>query len=188
MLDVLKQDDYETMIGNIKSAVSSDDMEISHYAAAFVADTIARYKNREQELRNRMEKNPTTENIKGYIAYIQDIVEADLFSEPDEKRYLSFLDQASRMLYEEDAGSLPDHTAAFLMERFRKAVDGDRAAFWIQVIKDRSGESLECFKTYAEYCFANGDREAFFEHLDSVRHSSVVLDNEALEWIRFFAL
>lgn len=187
LMEVLKKDSYTSMIGNIKDAVGSDDNEVSHYAATFITDTIARYKARELELRKQAEKNPSPENLSGYIRFLQDIVDSGLFEGPEQERFLMLLDGAARNLYETDEDSFPELTAAILLKQLQAVGNEEKAEYWLTVIKERSGTSLVCFKTYAEYCFAKEDRKAFFAHLESVKSSSVVLDNEALEWIRFFA-
>lgn len=187
LMEVLKQDDYINMISNIKDAVSSEDQEISHYAATFVTETITRYKGREMELRRQMEKNPSPENLAVYVEYVREVLDSNLFEGLEYNRFLAQLDSAAWLLYSSSPEMLLDSHVTALFHYFLNAGHEEKTEEWLAVIRERSLESLECFKAYAAFCFALGDRDAFFDLLDRIKQSGVVLDNEALEWIRFFA-
>lgn len=187
LMDVLKQDDYENMIDNIKDAVSSEDQEISHYAATFVTETIGRYKGREMELRKQMEKNPTPENIIGYIDYVKDILDSNLFEGIEKDRLLGMYDRAAWDLYGKAPELLLDSHVTSLFRYFQAAGGEDKMNDWLDVIRERSMDSLECFKEYVAYSYEKEDKETFFTLLERVKYSNVILDNEAVEWIRYFA-
>ena len=187
LMDVLKKDDYTDMIKGIQYAVSSNDKEVSHYAATFVTDTIARYKARELELRGQMEKNPSAENLSTYINYVRDMLDSDLFTGLEKERYVNICDTAATLLYENFPENFLDSYATSMLKYSYEELDFDKIKKWLTIIGRRSSESLECFKTYAAFCFALEKKDAFFRTLDRVKHSNVVLDSEALEWIRFFS-
>lgn len=187
LIDVLKQDDYVQMIDNIKGAVSSEDTEVSHYAATFVSETSARYKSREMELRQQMEKNPTEDNQVTYINYLVEVIDSGLFVGIELRRFLFLFDQAAWMLYGTAPEKLLDSHVTTLVQNFQNIGNEEKTNEWLAIVKERSTDSLECFKAYAAHCYSLGDREGFYRLLDGVKRSGISLDSEALEWIRFFA-
>lgn len=187
LMEILKQDDFTNLIDNIKDAVGSEDKEISHYAATFISETSARYKAREQELRRQVKKNPTTENLVTYLSYVREALDTTLFEGLEKERFLVQYDEAAWKLYEHRPDMLLDSHVTGLFQFYINENNADKMEEWLFVIKERSMDSLECFKAYAGYCYASGDKEEFFRLLEDIRRSSVSLDNEALEWVRFFA-
>lgn len=187
LMEVLKQDDYGDMISNIKDAVTDDDKEVSHYAATFVSETSARFKARESELRKQVEKNSSNENLITYIEYVRDMIDSGIFSGMEQKRYIYMLDHSAWALYERDPELLLDSMVTSLVVYFRNLGDQEKTESWMDVVRVRSLESLECFKAFAAHCYAVQDKEGFFSLLESVKHSRIALDSEALEWIRYFA-
>lgn len=187
LMEVLKQDDYTNMIDSIKDAVSSEDKEISHYAATFVSETISRYKGRELELRKQMEKNPVPENLVIYIDYVREVLDSNLFEGLEKERFLTLYDSTAWTLYEKAPELLLDSHVTALFRNFEKAGGEAKMNDWLDVVKERSMDSLECFKEYLAYSCEQGDKETFFALLEQVKYSNVILDNEAVEWIRFFA-
>lgn len=187
LMEILKQDDYINMIDNIKDAVSSEDKEISHYAATFVTETSARYKARELELRKQLEKNPTGEIMLTYLDYIKEALDTHLFVGLEKERFLASYDAAAWKLYEQEPEALPDRHVTALFHFFAGEGNAEKMNEWLGVIRERCMSSLECFKAYASYSYALKDRETFFELLENVKHSSISLDSESLDWIRFFA-
>ena len=186
MLELLKQGDFTHMIDNIKDAVGSEDKEISHYAATFISEMSARYKAREHELRTQVYKNPTAENLVSYLAYVREALDTELFEGVEKEQFLSRYDAQAWHLYERWPQMLLDSHVTGLFRFYIREQNADKMEEWLSVIKERSMDSLECFKSYAAYCYASGEKEQFFRLLEDIRHSNVVLDNESLEWVRFF--
>lgn len=186
LMEILKQDDYTNLIDNIKDAVGNEDKEISHYAATFVSETSARYKAREHELRMQAEKNPTSENLVIYLAYVREALDTGLFEGLEKEHFLMQYDEMAWHLYDRWPDMLLDSHVTGLFRFFAQEQNAAKMEEWLAVIRERSMTSLECFKSYASYCYASGAKEEFFRLLEGIRNTNVVLDNESLEWIRFF--
>lgn len=185
-IDILKTEDYDSSIVQIQDAVSNDDTEISHYAASFITDIIARYKAKEAEYRKAVDADPSKENLKRYVDYMEDILQKDVFGIVELKAYVELFDRASRMLYEMAPEELNDYSIAVLLDCWSKVGNPDRQAPWIARTRSRCRDSLDSFKMCASYYFRVNDRENLFYLLKEVRRSSIYIDNEALHWIRYF--
>lgn len=185
-IDLLKEDDYEGSMQVIRNAVEDDDMEISHYAAAFVTDTVARYKDQEASYRRLAQENPTPENLTRYLDFMQDILQQKLFSTSEQRLYAEFLDDFAHMLYEKDPSALQEKTMACMVELWRQLGNEQKAEEWIGIARPRCMDSLDAFKLCAKYYYSRQKKDAFFRLIDEVKKSSLILDSEALDWIRFY--
>ena len=170
----------------IRNAVEDDDMEISHYAAAFVTDTVARYKDQEASYRRLAQENPTPENLTRYLDFMQDILQQKLFSTSEQRLYAEFLDDFAHMLYEKDPSALQEKTMACMVELWRQLGNEQKAEEWIGIARPRCMDSLDAFKLCAKYYYSLQKKDAFFRLIDEVKKSSLILDSEALDWIRFY--
>lgn len=185
-IDLLKEDDYEASLQVIRNAVEDDDMEISHYAAAFVTDTVARYKEQEASYRRLVQEAPTLENLGRYVDFMQDILQQKLFSVSEQRLYAELLDEYAHILYEKDSSALGEKTMACMVELWRQLGSEQKAEEWIGIARPRCLDSLDAFKLCAKYYFSLRDKDAFFKLIDEVKKSSLILDSEALDWIRFY--
>ena len=186
LMNVLKREDFNDYMENVYGAVSSSDAEVSHYAASFVTDTIAHYKAREQQLRDRLERNDSGDNYTEYIKYTLEITESGLFTGPEQTHYVELLDSAVSGLYERIPSLLTDKTLTSLVQLWAEQENDEMVEKWMAVVIARSEHSLDCFKLYARYCYGKGDRESFMKLIDGIKYSAISLDHEALEWVRIF--
>lgn len=183
-IDLLKTDDYDNSMGLIKDAVENEDTEIAHFAAAFVTDAQARYKEKEQEFYQKV-KESNREFKMEYCLYMFSMLEHDIFSVPERKVYLSHLDEVLKQMRGEEKG-IPGEMAA-RMAQLCSGMGEEREAEWIEIASEYSMSHLDAFKVCLKYYYEMQKKEEFFDLLQRVKESSLALDNEALEWIRFFA-
>lgn len=94
------------------------------------------------------------------------------------------LDEMATYLYEQDnLMSYELETAAvFLIQ----SEEYEKAFIWMQRAKELYSNALASYTIALKYYFARGEREAFFEELDALKHSDVVIDHDTLELIRTF--
>lgn len=184
-IDLLKTDDYDNSMEIIKDAVENEDMEIAHFAAAFVTDAQARYKEKEKELYKKCREG-SQELWMQYCSYLISMLCHDIFSIPEKKVYLTHLEEFMELLRKE--GALPGEMAAQMAEFWWEVEDEEKSEKWIGTAMEYSMIHLEAFKTCLKYYYTRQKKEEFFALLQGVKESSLALDHEALEWIRFFTL
>lgn len=184
-IDLLKNDDYDNSMEIIKEAVENDDMEIAHFAASFVTDAQARYKEKEQQLYKKCREGGRELWLE-YCSYLISMLRHDIFSMPERRVYLLHLDEMMKNLRQGEAGSLPGEMAAQMAQMWWEIRDEERSEEWIQIAMEYSMQHLEAFKICLKYYYERQKKEEFFQLLEEVKKSSLALDNEAVEWIRFF--
>ena len=187
-IDVLKSDDYENMMGQIHEAVENDDMEVSHYAAAFVTDSVAKFKKKEAEFRKKVDDEGSLDDLVEYVRFMEENLKPELFSIVELKVYVELMDKAAFILYEKDPDRLNDGTMTQIVELWELIGDDEKIQPWIARARVRFRNSLECFKLCARYYFRHGDRDNLKEIMNEIKRYSVPLDSEALGWIRVLKL
>ena len=186
LINVLKTDDYQDMMGQLQNFVENDDMEVAHYAATFITDTKARFKAQEAKMRVKDENDTDEEYLNKYISFMVENLDSSLFSRSELKGYASYLDKAMELLNEKAPDQLTDTALQALIDLWLQTGNTERSDRWIPRARSYADQSLVCFKLCASYYFRNNDKNGFFHLLEETRSSTMYLDSEALEWIRFF--
>ncbi len=186
-LELLKKDDYESSMDMIKEAVESEDMEISHYAATFVSNAIAQYKKKEEELRTGYEKAPSQERLLSYVRYLCEILSYQIFSAPEQRGYLARLDEYMRALWQSNQEAVDGAMLSSLMTLYEQQGEEGKLEEWVAFARQRSQQDLLAAKQCLRYYYRHGNENAFLDMLEQIRRSSLELDAETLDWVRYFS-
>lgn len=173
-------------VGVIWEAVGSMDAEVAHYAAAYLTDTASRIKARESALRNAFEEEATLENCRAYQKYLFEMLGMGIFQGAEQQWYLDRLERCYLWQLQKAPESCTTEDIASLAQKLMKEGELDAAKRWIDQIRPFCCEELESFKACAAYDFRCQDRSGLMELLEKVRYSTLELDSDSLEWIRFF--
>ena len=186
LINVLKTDDYKGMMSQLQNSVENDDMEVAHYAATFITDTKARFKSQEAKMRVKDENDTDEDYLDKYIRFMVENLDTSIFGKSELKGYAAYLDHAMELLNEKAPEKITDKALQTMIDLWLKNENKERSDRWIPLVRGYADQSLVCFKLCANYYFRNDDKDGFFRLLEEVCSSSIYLDNEALEWIRFF--
>lgn len=173
-------------ISTIRDAVSDEDSEIAHYAASYMTDTLARVKEQESTLRGAFEEDRTVQTCDKYTRHLSKALGMGIFEGAERRKYLERLESAYSWKLENAPEECAVGEMAVLMRQWLGLRDMDKAKQWFVRIRSKCYEDLDAFKACAAYYYGSHDRDALFEMLSEVRGAALQLDNEALEWIRFF--
>ena len=185
-LELLKKDDFENSLDTIKGAVENDDMEISHYAATFVTDAVNRYKKKELQMRALCTESSVSSDRIADIRYLCEILLYPIFSIPEQRSYLGRLDEQMEALREENPFALDGEMLSDLISFWEEQGNSSKAEEWMRSARLLSEDDLEAAKLCLQYYYRHGQQREFFELLETVKQSSLELDNEALEWVRYY--
>lgn len=188
-LNMIKDADESVPMKTIRRAEENSDGEIAHYAATFLSDSIARAKAEEKRLREL--RNPDTgewemETRISYIVYMEKMLRMQIFERDEQRVYLLYLDDACQKLLKSDSLFETGSYLACLASLWLTYGDIERTGYWLRVLEPEKLSSLETFKLYARYYFSIRDWDALRSLLNEVKQSDLILDSEALEWIRFY--
>lgn len=185
-LEVLKRPDVEDYIGGIQSAMVQEDSEVVHYAASYITDTIAKYKDTEKRLRSIYEQSKETDTLLVYLRFCDNMLHKRVFSEPEQKIYLHFFEGYMEELYQKEKTKLDGNMLADLIEFGSEYQDSVSTEKWIKRAEDMMEQDLAAAKEVLKYYFQIKNGNRFLECVRRIKDSSLILDSELLEWIRFY--
>lgn len=186
-LEVLKREDVEDYTESIQDAMTQGDTEVVHYAASFITDTIARYKDGERRLRELCDEDAGAEVLLEYLHFCGNILNKHIFSEPEQQNYLNHYIAYMEQLYRTDKSSVDGRMIVQLMALCREYGPEDGMETWIQRAEDLVTEDIDAAKAVLKYYFEKKNGEKFRETLETIKASELTVDSELLEWIRFYA-
>lgn len=185
-LEILKNNDSEDYILQIRRAMRNDDSEVVHYAATYITDTIAKYKEDELKLRKICENNSDEEIYLTYLHYCEKMLSSHILSEPDELLYLSLYELYLDRLYTMNKNKVDPCLIIRILDLYKIYKKDDLRVKWITRMRDYIDQDINAAKEVLKYYFEIHDNEQFFTTLEYIKQSPLELDAELIEWIRMF--
>lgn len=188
MMNVIKED-IRNSLASITLALDSEDSEASHYAAAVLSDELNKFRLYVQRLwRQIQEEEPgETECEEILLDYMDNILRQRIFSDHEQRKFVNILTESAESLYGKDPSRLTLERYEEVCLRALEVKEFDRASKWCGRMKEQFPEELSSYTCRLKLSFARQDREDFFETLEALKKSNVVIDNETLELIRIFS-
>lgn len=184
ILNVLKED-YSASLPVLRKAVDDWDSEIAHYAATTITDVIEKFKNEESKLRESCEEERSPEKITEYIFYVEDFLEKKLLPEFEFKKYLENIKDYMYLLKEKYYEYFNSTICNKLVQLLMECKEFEEAEEWIDFLFANYNEDLATYKSGLRFYFVQEENEKFMELLEKLKQSTLVLDAETLEWVRF---
>lgn len=188
MMNVVRGD-VEESLASIALALNSDDSETSHYAATVLRDVLNDFRAHTQELfiaMNRHEKD-SCEYACLLIEYMNGVLKQEVFQEAEQRSFVDMMEKACDYLYERDWRRLTPQYIGWLCDLFLKIQSYDKMKLWSDRGRDMYPDELIIYVCYLKYYFTVGKKKQFFEELDRLKQSDIVIDKETLELIRTFS-
>lgn len=188
LMNVMRED-IGNSLASITLALDSEDSETSHYAAAVLSDELNKFRIYVQKLRRQMESetDSQTECEEMLIDYMDHILKQHIFSKHEQRKFVGTLEETSEILYGKDASKLTAERCEAVCLRSLEMQDYENSGKWCQRMAEQYPQELASYTCRLKLYFAKQDREAFFETLDHLKKSDVLIDNETMELIRIFA-
>lgn len=187
MMNVIRED-IRNSLASITLALDSADSEASHYAAAVLSDELNKFRIYVQKLWKQVgEEGPEeTECEELLLDYMDDLLKQRIFSEHEQRKFVGILEETAESLYGKAPSRLTLKWYEDVCLRTLEVKDFDSCGKWCDRMAARFPQELAGYTCRLKLYFAGQRREAFFETLESLKKSNVVLDNETLELIRVF--
>lgn len=183
------REDIRNSLASITLALDSEDSETSHYAAAVLSDELNKFRLFVQkQLRQIREKeNQDTESEELLIDYMDHILKQHIFSEHEQRKFVNEMAETGELLYEKDASRITLERYEALCLRTLELKEYGNTEKWCLRMEAQYPGELSTYTCKLKLYFARQDREAFFQTLDTLKKSDVVIDRETLELIRIFS-
>ena len=188
MLKVLRGDIQESLEA-ITLALDSEDSETSHYAASVLQDELNEFRTYVQKLYVEMqhEEEDETDCEEMLIGYMDAVLKQKVFTGVEQSQFVKMMDEAAQELYRKDIAKMtPAYYEAVILRSLELKLF-EQAGVWCQRLEEAYPDQLTAYSCRMKLYYTEGKRKQFFEVLDQIKKSEIVIDSETLEFIRIFS-
>ena len=188
MLNVIRGD-IQNSLSSIALALNSKDSETSHYAASVLQDELNNFRVNVQKMCVEMEREG--ENETDYelflIPYMNSVLEQKIFLEMEQENFTHILAKAGESLYQKEKNKLTCEIYEWICLRLLDIRDFAEMEKWCDRAFEQYPKALSAYTCRLKLYFTTGQREKFFQVLELLKQSKIVIDKETLELIRIFS-
>ncbi len=190
MMNVVRGD-ISKSLASIALALNSEDTETAHYAASVLQDALNDFRFQVQkQSRLVLSEEEEDANRVGYaealIDYMNQVLEQKVFTDMEQKSYVAVMDQVCGVLYDKGRERMTSTQYEAISLRLLEVEDYSNCRKWCDRAEYQFPNTLSTYTCQLKLYFNSGQKERFFEVMESLKHSAVVIDSETLELIRVF--
>ena len=187
MLKVLRGD-IQKSLEAITLALDSEDSETSHYAASVLQDELNEFRTYVQKLYVEMQhEEDETACEEMLIGYLDAVLKQKVFTGVEQSRFVEMMDEAAQKLYRKNTAKMtPAYYEAVILRSLELKLF-EQAGVWCQRLEEAYPDQLTAYSCRMKLYYTEGKRKQFFEVLDQIKKSEIVIDSETLEFIRIFS-
>ena len=182
------QGDYNESLSAIALALNCEDTETAHYAASVLQDALNSFrinvqKGYQEVMKREDDCFETGENL---IRYMNQVLVQDVFSDVEQKSFAGQMDETAQIMYEEKPEKFTGELYEMVSLQLLKVEAYERCEVWCDRSMTAFPSTLSSYTCKLKLYFNSGNKEKFFEVMNDLKASSVVIDKETLSLIRTF--
>lgn len=187
MMNVVRGD-IQQSLASISLALNSEDTETAHYAASVLQDALNDFRMNVQKQQKLIFKGDENQaNIAdALIDYMNQVLEQRVFTDLEQKTYVNVMDEVCEVLYNVEQERMTSAQYEAVSLRLLEIEEFDKCQKWCERAEYQYPNSLATYTCQLKLYFNSGQKTRFFEVIEALKHSAVVIDNETLELIRVF--
>lgn len=188
MMNIIRGE-MEGVLSSIALALDADDSETAHYAASILSDKLNGFRMNVRKLQEKIreETDEQTEYEEELIDYMDHLLEQRIFTSLEQAGFVQLMASAAEQLFTKDASRLTGARYEGVCMRLLEIEDYENAEKWCMRLTEQYPDELCAYTCRLKLYFTVRNREAFFQTLDALKKSDVVINNETLEMIRVFS-
>lgn len=200
MMNVIRGD-YRNLLSSISMALNSEDSETSHYAASVLQDVLNDFRANVQKMyksccpdqekmdqikEDEKQKEEQVKNCIEAVEYMNPILVQGVFTEMEQTEMVDKMDEICEVAWqlnqEKISSSCYEKVSICLLE----VSEYEKCRKWCQRAARQYPKVLASYTCRLKLYFSCGEKEKFFQLMDELKRSDIVIDNETLELIRTF--
>lgn len=187
MMNVVRGD-IRNSLASISLALNSQDTETAHYAASVLQDALNDFRINVQKQYQLVTEESDRQVVyaEALVEYMNQVLEQRVFTDMEQKDYVSIMDKVCEVLYEKGRERMMSSHYEAISLRLLETEDFDNCQKWCERAEYQYPNTLATYTCQLKLYFNSGQKTRFFEVLDALKHSAVVIDSETLELIRAF--
>ena len=187
MMNVLRGDIRKSLT-SISLALNSEDTETAHYAASVLQDSLNDFREnvtRQYEL-VRQDDPESLAVAEDLLGYMNQVLKQNVFTQIEQAELTQIMEDTGEILYARGRDHFTPKLYENLSLRTLAVQDYENCEKWCQRSIYHYPDALSTYTCQLKLYFANGQKEKFFEVMEDLKKSSVVIDKETLELLRVF--
>lgn len=187
MMNIIKGDMYGSL-ASIALALGAEDSETAHYAASALSDILNEFRMNVHGIMQKIqeEEPDQTEHEEELLDYMNDVLRQGVFTNLEQDRFVHMMEETAQALYEKDPDRLTQERYENICLRLLEINDFENSGKWCIRLSQQYPDQLPAYTCRLKLYFTTRNREAFFETIDALKKSDIIIDSETLEMIRIF--
>lgn len=175
-------------LGTIMMALNSRDSETAHYAASLLSSELNEFRAGIQKLYRAMKEEPEeeTDQERALLDSMDEVLSQQVFTPLEQRKMVSIQEEATQLLYDKDSARLEVEDYESLCLRLLELEEYPRMETWCSRLVEQYPHCLAAYTCRLKLYFATERRETFFQVLEELKASDIVIDRETLDLVRVF--
>lgn len=184
----------DTMLSNAKRklssvaiAMNSSDTESSHYAATMVMDALSDLRAAAQDMVEKLKKLPEDVEI-NLLAFdfIYEFLDLKIMSDIEQEAYIYTLDDVAENLFIYNLWYMTATHYLKLTDLFISVKNYNMAEKWCSRAEKYRPNMLDTYKAKLHLLFNQQNYKSFFECLEKLKKSDIIVDHEIINLFRLY--
>lgn len=173
----------------IAQALNSDDSEVAHYAASFLQSKMDTFRDNVRKMQQKIEAGDIKDEecqtqILELIRYMNQMLKQNVFTQVEQLDYVEQMEQLGERLFQNAKSRILPDCFECILGRTIELGEYDKAELWGNRFCEQYPNQLSSYTLRLKLYFETSRKDKFFEVLDQLRASEVVVDSQTLELIR----
>ncbi len=188
MMSIIRGETQESL-SSIALALEAEDSETAHYAASVLSDKLNEFRMNVRKMYARIqeEESGQTDGEESLLDYMNDLLKKNIFTELEQKGFVRMMAETAESLYQKDASRFTGERYEGVCLRLMEIEDFEGARKWCLRAAENCPGELCAYTCRLKLYFVLKEKESFFQTMEALKQSEVVVDSETLEMIRVFS-
>ncbi len=188
MLNTVKGD-IKDFLSAISIALDTEDSESAHYAASILSFELDEFRLEVERLYEQIKEEEPGETgaERKLLDYMNVILKQKVFTDLEQKRYVRMMADVAETFFEKNPLEITQEQYENVCLRLMEIREYEKSEKWCLRLSEQYPDQLSSFTCKLKLYFVIKNREAFFQTLNGLKASDVVIDNETLELVRIFS-
>jgi len=181
--------DIQKSLSSIALALNSEDSETSHYAASVLQAELNEFRMNVQKIYIEVKRGgpKQCEYAAMLIEYMTQVLEQKVFTDMEQISFVKTMEEVADILYQRDKNHMTNQMYESVCMRLLEVKNFKDCQKWCDRGMEEYPNTLSSYTCLLKLYFTNGKKEQFFDILNKLKKSNIVIDNETLELIRTFS-
>ena len=187
MLSIIKGE-AQGALSSIALALDSGDSETAHYAASLLSDKLNEFRiNVRKMYAEILDGSGEPGSEEALLDYMNSFLKQEVFTQVEQNGYVRMMAETAESLYQKDASRFTGERYEGVCLRLMEIEDFEGARKWCLRAAENCPGELCAYTCRLKLYFVLKEKESFFQTMEALKQSEVVVDSETLEMIRVFS-